>query len=112
MANSFKFVLSSFIFAILFNIANSTDPRRTGKPSATPGPDLFVKGRYLEYAVNPSGGFGSREVTVGLPYGGSPVPEDFHPSPSVSQLGVVVDDGLDGWDVGTPSQVNIWLFVF
>lgn len=93
------------ILAVDFSF--SRDPRRGGKPSATPGGDIFLQGNYLEVAVNPSGGFGNRPTTTGLPYGGSSVPVGFHPSPTqTSRLGIVVDYGKDGWNVGNPAQVT------
>lgn len=90
--------------ALLFT--EGRDPTRGGKASATPGADIFLKGDYLELAVNPAGTFGSRAPGpgAGYSYGGSAVPQGYHASPRSSKLGVVVDTGKDGWTVGTPAQ--------
>lgn len=90
--------------ALLFT--EGRDPTRGGKPSATPGADIFLKGDFLELAVNPAGTFGSREAGpgAGYSYGGSAVPEGYHSSPRSSKLGIVVDTGKDGWTVGNPPQ--------
>lgn len=80
------------------------NPRRGGKPSATVGADLFVRGKYLEFAVNPSGGLGSRPVLSGRAYTGTTPPNYVHKAAGQNRLGVVVDYGMDGWNVGTPTK--------
>ncbi len=64
-------------------------------------------GTYMEVAINPSGGFGSRTPVPSQQYGGTPVPSGFHNL--TSRLGVVVDHGKDGWNVGTPPHTGDFL---
>jgi len=89
------------ILALLISTSFGNDSRRGGIPSATPGDDLFFQGTYLEWSLNPASVFGNRDQVSGQTYGGSHVPEGYHNQVN-GRLGVVVDYGLDGFDVGTP----------
>jgi hypothetical protein len=60
---------------ILFSFAFAADPRRGPGGTAYIGQDIYLQGKYMEVAINPGGGFGSRDApTNGLPWGGNPPP--------------------------------------
>lgn len=96
----------SILVMVVFvcSVVAINNPRRGGKASATVGADLFVRGKYLEFAVNPSGGLGSRPILSGRAYTGTTPPAYVHKAAGQTRLGVVVDYGMDGWNVGTPAK--------
>lgn len=105
------------LLLLLFSV-EARDPRRGAGGSATEGPDIFLKGKFMEVAINPGGGFGSRSTKTydqpNIPYRGTSVPEDFHPRVKDDtgswRLGVVVDWEKNGWNSGDPAYSGDFVF--
>ncbi len=65
---------------------------------------VFLKGRYVEVGIAPSGSFGAPHMPAGY-HGNSPSAGAVNPCYTFSGgtgLGFIVDPDMDGWSVGTP----------